>query len=311
MPTAGPNAREATLNLMAKRHEPFREIINRFGLLLCRQVELRAEIPPVDTNGVTCSEERFLGGEPLANFLDPALFMPGFRVSALRIWPVMGVIFPALTEGLSKLGTKAETDSDWTLTCLRAVAHGDGQALDQAAAQAGVSPEFLFSALSAAYAPCIAALKPALLPLAPVGLWRHPHCPVCGSDPDMASLENHPDPSEFLVSKSGEVWHHCPVCSHRWRFVRISCPGCGNQKHEQLTRFSLQGNSGEYIYACDECRQYLPCVDLVEKPGNVDFDLTALGLIHLDAAAQCKGYTPLSPAPWTTLGFVEEQIKAS
>ena len=166
-------------------------------------------------------------------------------------------------------------------------------------------------ALRAAYGPCIAAQRPALLALAPANLWRNSHCPVCGSDPDLAVLENHPDPSEFLVSKSGELWHHCPVCAHRWRFVRMVCPGCGNQEHERITRFSLPDSPHEHIYACEDCQQYLPCLDTVENSAAVDFDLAALGLVHLDAVAQSRGYTPLSPAPWTALGLAEASSKAS
>jgi FdhE protein len=166
-------------------------------------------------------------------------------------------------------------------------------------------------ALRAAYAPCIAAHKSVLTALAPVKLWRKPYCPVCGSDPDLAMLENHPDTSEFLVSKSGEIWHHCPTCTYRWRFVRMVCPGCGNQDHETLNRFSLPGSPREYIYACDKCRQYLPCLDLVERADAIDFDLAALNAVHLDAAAQASGYTPISPALWTALGFAEDTAKAS
>lgn len=311
MPKAGASAREETLHLMANRHEPFREIINRFGLLLSRQAELRAELPLTGLDGVSCDEELFLGGEPLVSRVDPALFVPAFTAAALRVWPVMGVIFPALADGLEQLGLKAQTDRDWTIACLRAVAHGDESALDQGAAVVGANPEFLLSALFAAYAPCIAAIKSELLKLAPVELWRKAHCPVCGSNPDLATLENHPDPSEFLVSKSGELWHHCPVCSHRWRFVRMECPGCGNQDHTTLTRFVLPDSASELVYACEQCQQYLPCLDMIEKPVNVDFDLAALGLVHLDAAAQSRGYTPLSPAPWTAFGFAQDKAKVS
>lgn len=311
MPKAGAGAREATLTLMANRHEPFKEIINRFGLLVSRQAELRAELPDFEAKGLVFEEERFLSGEPLLSGVDPALFAPGFKASALRLWPVMGVIFPALAEALAGLRDRIERDPDWVNSCLHAVIRGDAKTQDQLAAAAGVSPDFLFTAFLTALAPCIAASRSALLAPAQAELWRKAHCPVCGSNPDLATLENHPDPSEFLVSKSGEVWHHCPVCTHRWRFVRMECPGCGNQDHKTLTRFTVSDCPNELIYACEQCRQYLPCLDMVEKSENVDFDLAALGLVHLDAAAQSRGYTPLSPAPWSAFGFAQEKAKVS
>ena len=106
--------------------------------------------------------------------------------------------------------------------------HADAGAIGLAAKQSGTAPELLLLCLRSAWAPVMAAARPALLNGISTELWRRPYCPVCGSEPDMAVLENHPDPSEFLVSKSGEVWHHCPACLHRWRFVRVACPACGN-----------------------------------------------------------------------------------
>lgn len=298
------------LRKMADRHEAFREIISRFGLLIGRQRELRSELPLADIGAVAVDEGRFLGGEPLVAWLDSESFAAAFKAAAVRIWPVMGVLFTALSESLSGLERRLE-DPQWLDLCLRAVVHGDAEALERAAELAAVSPDFLFTALQGAYAPCIAARKEALLALAPADLWRKSHCPVCGSDPDLSTLEAHPDPSEFLMSKSGELWNHCPVCTHHWRFVRMTCAGCGNQDHERMTRFSLPDSPREHIYACEACGQYLPCLDLVDSPGGIDLDLAALGLVHLDAVAQSRGYAPLSPAPWTGLGLSEGAARAS
>lgn len=311
MPSTGLKTKDAILNTLASRHEPFREIINRFGLLLCRQAELHSELPLADVSAMSVAEDRFLGGEALVVGMDSGAFAPAFEAAAIRIWPVMGVLFPALAESLGGLGRKLEEDRQWTRLCLMAVVHGDEAALDRAAAEAAVTPDFLLMALRAAYGPCIAAQKQALLSLAPADLWRKSYCPVCGSDPDLATLENHPNPSDFLISKSGELWHHCPVCTHRWRFMRMTCPGCGNQEHENMTRFSLPDSPHEHIHVCEECSQYLPCLDLVERSEPIDFDLAALGLVHLDAVAQSKGYVPLSPAPWTALGLATSEAKAS
>ena len=305
MPSTGTLDKETVASATGTHLEPFRDIIDRFGLLLGRQAEARAALQPADLSGMVVEEERFLNGEPLVSFLDPVLFETPFRQAASQVWPVLGVIFPLLAESLAALGKKLEKDGPWTAQCLTAVAHGDGDALEAASARAGVAPDFLLMALRAAYAPCVAVHKEAMTVLVPIELWRKAHCPVCGSDPDLAVLESTSEPSEFLVSKGGEIWHHCPVCTSRWRFMRLACPGCNNQDHETLNRFSVPGAPREYIYACDACGQYLPCLDLLERADRVDFDLAALHAIHLDAAAQASGYRPLSPAPWTALGFAE------
>ncbi len=311
MPSTEIHPRQTLLNEMAARHVPFREIIERFGMLLDRQADLREELPLVILETGSYDEERFLEGEPLVAFVNLQAFGPLLRESASKIWPVLGIVFPPLHDALESLGQRLAKDTDWMNLCLRAVVHGDADALACSAAQAGVTPEFLLMALRTAYGPCIAAQKGNLLSLAPVDLWRKPHCPVCGSGPDLATLECHSGQTDFLISKSGELWHHCPVCSHHWRFMRLECPGCGNQEHESLTRFSLPELPREHIYACEKCRQYLPCLDLLEHAEKVDFDLAALGLVHLDAVAQSRGYAPLSPAPWTALGLAEASAKAS
>jgi FdhE protein len=307
MPSTGTQGKENVVNTTTEHLEPFREIIDRFGLLLGRQAETREELTPADLGTFVIEEERFLGGEPLVTFLDPELLSAPFRKAASRVWPAMGVILPSLAESLDLLGRRLEQDPAWTSSCLRAMARADAEALETAAAAAAVSPDFLLMALRVAYGPCLAAHREALTALAPIDLWRKPHCPVCGSDPDLAVLENHPDPSEFLIAKGGEIWHHCPTCAQRWRFVRMVCPNCGNQEHETMNRFSVPGSTGQYIYACDKCRHYLPCIDLVERSDSIDFDRAALQTVHLDAAAQAGGYQPLSPAPWTALGFSEDR----
>lgn len=310
MPFRGHSEKSAALAQMAQRLHPFREMIERFGVLLSRQAELAAALSPVELEALTVDEDAFLQGAPLASFVRPESFVLPFQQAADQMWPTLSVLFPTLSPGLDALGQLVR-EQDWVLLSLRAMLHGESADLERAAARAGVAPDFLLVALRAVFGACVTAHKQILVALAPMDLWRHPHCPVCGSEADMSSLENHPDPSEFLISKSGELWHHCPTCMHRWRFVRMVCPSCGNADHETLNKFSSTELPNEYFYACEQCHHYLPGMDLVEQATWIDFDLAALSLIHLDAVAQSKGYTPLSSAPWTALGFAQKQAQAS
>ena len=303
-------SKEDTLKDLARRHQPCREIIERFGLLLCRQAEVRAALPAIDFTS-TYDEERFLDGEALISFIEPETFAPLFCQAATKIWPILGLTFPAMHETLTSLEQSLSADPAWLNLNLQAVVHGDAHALEQAAAQSGTSPDFLLMALRMAYAPCIASQKDALLSVGSAQLWRKSYCPVCSSDPDMACLKNTPEPTEFLTSKGGECWHHCPACTHHWRFLRLVCPNCGNVEHDSMGRFCAPDAPHELVYTCEKCHHYLPCLDLLERHGAVDFDLAALGLVHLDAVAQTRGYIPLSPAPWTLLGLAENQDQAS
>lgn len=300
MPVSGKRGED-----MSARHEPFREIIDRFGRLLHCQKDVREELGPLDIPA-SPSEKDLLSGVPIVHAVRPSLFVPSFRLSAARVWPVLGGIFPDLQETLDRL-ERILPEGEWLEQALRALMHADAGAIGLAAKQSGTAPELLLLCLRSAWAPVMAAARPALLNGISTELWRRPYCPVCGSEPDMAVLENHPDPSEFLVSKSGEVWHHCPACLHRWRFVRVACPACGNLDHKQLTRFAAPDAPREHIYACETCRRYLLCLDLVESGSRTDVDLAALELVHLDAVAQSRGYAPLSSAPWTALGMDRQE----
>lgn len=287
----------------------FVEIINRFSVLLRHQQRLSAELSVPDFDVSLYDEERFLAGSPMITCVPQDLYLASFKDVAPQAWAAMRAVFPDLAPGLEVLGKKLDADESFARLCLQAVAGGNEDALMQAGMEANVAPEFLLTALRTAWSPVMTAARDGLIAPAAAKLWRKSYCPVCGSDPDLSTLENHADTNEFLVSKSGETWHHCPTCGHHWRFVRMSCAGCGCQDHEQLNRLSIPDRPHEFIYTCDSCRQYLPCLNLIENPAAPELDLAALHLVHLDAVAQTRGYWPLSPAPWAALGLVQPMGK--
>lgn len=138
MSSTGYQEQEAVLNTASTHLDPFREIIDRFGLLLGRQAETRAWLTPVDLGAFVVDEERFLSGEPLVGFMNPELMVQPFRLSASRMWPALGVIFPSLSESLAGLGGRFLQDDSWVLTCMRSVILNDAGALESVAAQAGL-----------------------------------------------------------------------------------------------------------------------------------------------------------------------------
>lgn len=306
MTSTGTPHQESAVNNPTVHHQAFQKIIDRFGVLLRRQQELRSKLTVMDISITSIDDDQFLTGQPIVAFLAAQDFEPLMQKAAQDIWPVLSIIFPPLAESLGALGQRLETDAPWTELCLQAVVHGDAAALDQAATQAIVAPEFLLLALRAAYAPCIAAQKDMLGTMVSIDLWRYAYCPVCGSDPDLGFLKTQPEPSEFLVSKSGEMWHHCSTCTQQWRFLRMQCPGCGNKDHETLRRYSLPDHGHQIVYACKKCQQYLLCINTIDRADKLNLDFAALDLVHLDALAQSKGYTPLSPAPWTIFDFQDQ-----
>ena len=293
----------------AEKHPPFKELLVHFSSLLCAQRDMADRLCDAFTDADLSNDAVALAGEPVAMSLAPALFLSAFRRSAQSIWPLMGKEFPMLQSPLRALEKQIMND-DWCMDCLRAAVRGEAEGLEQAAKTANVPPEVLLTALRAAYGPCISALRPKLAGQSSVVLWRKCFCPICGSDPDIGTLELHPEEGDFVVSTSGQAWLHCPQCEQHWRFTRVLCPACGNKENDKLVRLSLPETPNEHIYACDACRRYLPCLDLTALPdgdGGPDLYFAALKLVHLDAIAQEHGYTPLSPVPWATFGFVDER----
>ncbi len=133
-------------------------------------------------------------------------------------------------------------------------------------------------------------------------VWGHPICPVCGAGPDMAILKDKADPSEFLMSKAGQLWMHCHRCSTLWRFIRLKCPSCANSEQENLEILLAGDDDFERAHLCKDCKGYFTCINLVDRPGKINLDMAPLSLLHLDILAQERGFHPMTELPWNQLG---------
>lgn len=301
------DACDEKVGLFVNKYPEFKEFMARWVKLLVLQQEVQAGLKFPDVQNFAWTEEEFIGGVPLATKLPLQLFAEPFRLSAAKMGSQLAEIFPPLGESIDRLQKRLEDDT-WSAQCLAAVVNGDAAALAAAASSVDISAEILLFYVRAVYSPCAKALRPLLEQHPSVVLWRKRYCPVCGSDPDLETLEIHADEADFVVSKSGQAWLHCPQCGLHWRFSRAVCPSCGTQENSKLTRYSLADNPQEFIYACDACNHYLPCIDMAESPAKdslESMDCASLSMVHLDAMAQARGYEPLSPAAWALVRMVD------
>ena len=278
-------------------HSEFADVVQRCRDLLALQKKTVEQLAFSGEQEFIWTEDDFLSGVPLVTKIDPVFFREPLRQSAAIMSLGLAEIFPSLRSSITRLEQYLKDDGGCD-KCLAVVIHGDADAFAAAAIAAGVEQNFLLFYLRAVYSPCVAAIRPKLAQHPSVVLWRKRYCPICGSDPDLETLELHANEADFVVSKSGQAWLHCPQCGLRWRFSRAVCPSCGTQENDKLTRYALSEKPQEFIYACDACNHYLPCMDIAE---STDFDVVSnldcapLTLMHLDAMAQAKGYEPLSP----------------
>ena len=102
-------------------------------------------------------------------------------------------------------------------------------------------------------------------------------CPFCGTYPRMA----------FDSEASREL--ACLLCGKQWRFRRIGCPFCGNNDHETLGYFEVEGIEGVRVQYCSECKHYLKVFD-TRKRAVRDAETEDVLSLDLDTAAKEEGY---------------------
>jgi formate dehydrogenase maturation protein FdhE len=126
--------------------------------------------------------------------------------------------------------------------------------------------------------PFLARCAEALLPRLELTDWRHPHCPLCGGEPEFAFIN--PAAERLLI---------CARCTGQWRFDPITCPFCENSNRSRITSFTSR--DGRYrIYACDECHRYLKAFDGRDGSRPALLAVDSIATLPLDAAAIQRGY---------------------
>jgi hypothetical protein len=109
--------------------------------------------------------------------------------------------------------------------------------------------------------------------------WPHPHCAVCGGEPDLA-----------VITPSAERHLICGRCGLRWKFEPLTCPYCRNSDRTKITSFATP--DGQYrVYACDVCTRYLKAYDGRRATRPVMPVVDSVATLPLDAAAIQRGYT--------------------
>lgn len=110
-------------------------------------------------------------------------------------------------------------------------------------------------------------------------VWTHPHCALCGGEPDLA-----------VITPAAERHLICGRCTLRWKFEPLTCPYCRNGDRSLITSFATP--DGQYrVYACDVCHRYLKAYDGRRAARPVMPTVDSVATLPLDAAAIQRGYT--------------------
>ncbi len=118
--------------------------------------------------------------------------------------------------------------------------------------------------------------------------WSFGHCPVCGSLPFISSLQG----------KAGARHLHCSFCHTDFRFLRMACPFCNENKESCFEYFTVKEHPGFRVEICKTCNMYTKTIDFREmdkKPLPVIDDLDSL---TLDIMARNEGYNRPTLSAW-------------
>ena len=109
--------------------------------------------------------------------------------------------------------------------------------------------------------------------------WTHPHCPLCGGEP------------EFAVRRD----RRRPACSSAAGAPAAGSSTTSARSAETTTRSRLPSFSSRdnlyRLYACDVCRRYIKVYDARQGGRPVMLSVDSVATLPLDAAAMQKGYT--------------------
>ncbi len=258
------------------------------------------ETPPVTE--LAFDPAAFTEGTPILAGVDPLAFREDFLAAARCLLPGMAELFPAVASELNTLSAALADTPALADVCIEA-AFGDGDDIaalwDKTANQCGVSVPVAAFAVDEILKVCLERLAPLMAGYVQEETWFRGYCPICGSYPDVGCLiPKEQEPTDYLVSKSGQLHLHCARCGHVWRYVRIKCPACETSDHEKFTSLSANDRDDERVYTCSECGIFFPCVDLTGGRTDMRLETAALDLMHLEFVAAERGFKPLVAQAW-------------
>ena len=253
-------------------------------LELYRRVQGRVPLPSMEINA-DLLKRHAAEARPLLRFGDIPLELTELRLLVRQISDILrrhGAIEPADHQVVQALGRDMKllaAVGDW----YRSVAESHAVASVGAAGLPGASPAaddgVVGQVLGLAMRPFLSRCAEVLQQREELGGWHHPHCALCGGEPDFA-----------VITPAAERHLICGRCTLRWKYEPLTCPYCRNSDRTQITSFAT--TDGRYrVYACDVCKRYLKAYDgrRATRPVMPMVDMVAT--LPLDAAAMQRGYS--------------------
>lgn len=273
------------LRALREKHPELSDAVDLHVALLelQRRVQPRIPLPWLELN-----RDKMLAhqtkAQPLLRFEEIPLDLTDLRLMVRQTADVLhrfGVLEKAEHTHIQLLGRDASlltVAGDWYRRAAErraGVAAGAGSLTVDIASEPGMLDQVLALAMKPFLGRCAEVLQPS----EDLSLWTHPHCPLCGGEPDLA-----------VITPAAERHLICGRCALRWKFEPLTCPYCLNDDRAQITSFATP--DGRYrVYACDACQRYLKAYDARKTSWPVMPVVDMVATLPLDAAAIQRGYT--------------------
>ena len=107
-------------------------------------------------------------------------------------------------------------------------------------------------------------------------------CPFCGGRPQVSFLQTEESNRDLV----------CATCLCSWKFRRVVCANCGEERPEKLGYFHSSEFDHVRIEACDSCKYYIKGIDLTRLGHAVPL-VDEIYAAPLDLWARERGYTKI------------------
>lgn len=246
-----------------------------------RRVQGRIPLPSIDVTAAAIAAHQE-NARPLLRFEDIPVEVTDLRLMVRQTADVLhrfGALEETDRQAVDATGRDEKILEIAAAWYRRGVGH-------HAVAAAGIAPPpapeastGLDQVLGQAMRPFLARCVEVLQQREELALWTHPHCPLCGGEPDFA-----------VITPAAERHLLCGRCGLRWKFEPLTCPYCRNSDRTRITSFATP--DGQYrVYACDVCMRYLKAYDGRRAARPVMHVVDSVATLPLDAAAMQKGYS--------------------
>ena len=290
-PVRSPRAesREVTeLRAVKARHPELASAVDlHIELLeLQRRVLSRVPLPPLELDAAIVQRHQ-LDGRPLLPFEHIPLDLTDLRLMVRQVADVLqrfDALDPSefqLVHALGRGDQLLEVAGRWYRRAAERAAAATGAAVVGVGQAEAVDsePEIIGQVLALAMRPFLSRCAEVFQRRSELSAWTHAHCPLCGGEPDLATLDAQGD--RHLV---------CGSCLLQWRFDAVTCPFCLNSDRSRITSFGT--SDGMYrVYGCDACHRYVKAFDARRATRPLMPVLDGVAMLPLDAAAMQRGYT--------------------